>query len=68
MMTRPKNGAPPALTTCRCFRIDRLYLQKKRYCEDVICADLNGDGKIDIIGVGSGAKNVKVYWNEGKRR
>src|SRR5215475_13645973 len=37
-------------------------------CEDVICADLNGDGRIDIIGVGRGTKNVKIYWNEGRRR
>jgi len=37
-------------------------------CEDVICADLNGDGKVDIIGVGRGTKNVKVYWNQGKQR
>jgi hypothetical protein len=36
--------------------------------EDVICADLNGDGKSDIIGVGRGTKNVKIYWNGGKRR
>jgi hypothetical protein len=35
-------------------------------CEDAICADLNGDGKIDIVGVGRSTKNVKVYWNEGK--
>jgi hypothetical protein len=34
--------------------------------EDAICADLNGDGRIDIIGVGRSTKNVKVYWNEGK--
>lgn len=36
--------------------------------EDLICADLNGDGRIDIIGVGRSTKNVKIYWNEGKRR
>jgi hypothetical protein len=36
--------------------------------EDVICADLNGDGKVDIIGVGRSTKNVKIYWNEGKGR
>jgi hypothetical protein len=35
-------------------------------CEDAICADLNGDGKIDIVGVGRSTKNVKIYWNEGK--
>jgi hypothetical protein len=36
--------------------------------EDVICADLNGDRKVDIIGVGRSTKNVKIYWNEGKGR
>ncbi len=36
--------------------------------EDVICADLNGDGKVDIIGVGRSTKNVKIYWNEGRLR
>ncbi|HKQ75207.1 MAG TPA: VCBS repeat-containing protein [Blastocatellia bacterium] len=34
--------------------------------EDVICADLNGDGKVDIIGVGRSTKNLKIYWNEGQ--
>ncbi len=33
-------------------------------CEDVICADLNGDGRADIIGVGRSTKNVKIYWNQ----
>lgn len=35
--------------------------------EDIICADLNGDRKIDIIGVGRSTKNVKIYWNERAR-
>ena len=39
---------------------------KEMGSEDIICADLNGDGKIDIIAVGRGTHNVKVYWNEGK--
>jgi FG-GAP-like repeat len=34
--------------------------------EDVICADLNGDGRSDIVGVGRSTKNVKIYWNESK--
>jgi hypothetical protein len=34
--------------------------------EDIICADFNGDGKIDIAAVGRSTKNVKIYWNEGK--
>jgi hypothetical protein len=34
--------------------------------EDAICADLNGDGKIDIAGCGRSTRNVKIYWNERK--
>ena len=34
--------------------------------EDIICADFNGDGKIDIAGVGRSTKNVKLYWNQRK--
>jgi hypothetical protein len=33
--------------------------------EDLACADLNGDGKIDIVAVGRATKNVKIYWNQG---
>jgi hypothetical protein len=31
----------------------------------VTCADLNGDGRIDIIAGGRATKNVKIYWNRG---
>jgi hypothetical protein len=34
-------------------------------CEDLCLADLNGDGKLDIIAAGRATKNVKVYFNEG---
>jgi len=34
-------------------------------CEDLTLADLNGDGKLDIIASGRATKNVKVYFNEG---
>ena len=33
-------------------------------CEDIKAADLNGDGKLDLIASGRATKNVVVYWNE----
>lgn len=33
-------------------------------CEDIQIADLNGDGKPDIIASGRATKNLKIYWNE----
>ena len=33
-------------------------------CEDMQVADLNGDGKLDIVASGRATKNVKVYWNK----
>jgi len=32
-------------------------------CEDLQIADLNGDGKMDIIASGRATKNLKIYWN-----
>ena len=34
--------------------------------EDLTVADLNGDGKPDIIAVGRATHNVRIYWNQGK--
>ena len=34
--------------------------------EDVICADLDADGMVDIVAVGRSTKNVKIYWNKGR--
>ncbi len=36
----------------------------KMACEDLKLADLNGDGKPDIIAAGRATKNVVVYWNK----
>ncbi|MEJ7740871.1 MAG: VCBS repeat-containing protein [Chitinophagaceae bacterium] len=33
-------------------------------CEDIQVADLNGDGKPDIIASGRATKNLKIYWNK----
>jgi len=32
-------------------------------CEDVRLADLDGDGKTDIIAAGRASHNLKIYWN-----
>lgn len=32
-------------------------------CEDLTVADLNGDGKPDIIASGRSTHNLKIYWN-----
>jgi hypothetical protein len=37
-------------------------------CEDLCLADLNGDGKLDIVASGRATKNVKIYFNEGGPR
>jgi len=33
-------------------------------CEDLCVADVNGDGKADIVASGRATHNVKIYWNE----
>jgi hypothetical protein len=33
-------------------------------CEDLQLADLNGDGKLDIVASGRATKNLKIYLNE----
>ena len=34
--------------------------------EDLREADLNGDGKTDIVAVGRATRNIRIYWNETK--
>jgi hypothetical protein len=34
-------------------------------CEDAVAADLDGDGRTDIIAGGRATHNVKIYWNKG---
>jgi hypothetical protein len=35
--------------------------------EDLAAADLDGDGKIDLIAVGRQTHNLRIYWNEGTK-
>ncbi|HTL16168.1 MAG TPA: hypothetical protein VL793_02975, partial [Patescibacteria group bacterium] len=36
-------------------------------CEDLCLADLNNDGKLDIIAAGRATRNVRIYFNESPR-
>ncbi len=33
--------------------------------EDLAAADLDGDGRIDLVAVGRATHNVRIYWNKG---
>ncbi|MEA2632973.1 MAG: hypothetical protein QOE66_3192 [Chloroflexota bacterium] len=35
-------------------------------CEDCVAADLDGDGRPDLIAGGRSTHNVRIYWNGGK--
>jgi hypothetical protein len=32
-------------------------------CEDAMAADLDGDGRLDIVAGGRSTHNVRIYWN-----
>jgi hypothetical protein len=36
-------------------------------CEDLCLADLDGNGKLDIVAAGRATKNLKAYFNEGAK-
>ena len=42
----------------------RLLDDNTMACEDLCLADLNGDGKLDVVASGRATKNVKIYFNE----
>lgn len=36
-------------------------------CEDLVLADLDADGRLDIIAAGRATNNLKIYWNRGEK-
>ena len=42
----------------------RLAPETPMACEDLAAADLDGDGKTDIIAAGRASHNVVIYWNK----
>jgi hypothetical protein len=46
------------------WRLHALVDDNTMACEDLKVADLNGDGRLDIVAAGRATKNVIIYWNE----
>jgi hypothetical protein len=52
----PKNGS--------FSEFEEIWIDKNGMaCEDLQAADLNGDGKLDLIASGRSTKNLKIFWN-----
>ena len=49
-----------ASSTWKKFWVD----ENKIACEDLLVADLDGDGKKEIIAAGRSSHNLKIYWNK----
>jgi hypothetical protein len=54
----PKNGS--------FSEFEEIWIDKNGMaCEDLQAADLDGDGKPELIASGRSTKNLKIYWNKG---
>lgn len=54
----------PADARGETWKLHALVDDNQMACEDLKVADLNGDGRLDIIAAGRATKNVVIYWNE----
>lgn len=54
----------PADARGEAWKLLALVDDNQMACEDLKVADLNGDGRPDIIAAGRATKNVVIYWNE----
>jgi len=53
----PKNGS--------FSEFEEIWIDKNGMaCEDLQAADLDGDGKLELIASGRSTKNLKIYWNK----
>lgn len=50
------------------WSLNSLIDDNQMACEDLKLADLNGDGRLDIIAAGRATKNVVIYWNESGKK
>jgi hypothetical protein len=55
----PKRGAQPGSIAFDRHTIDDGGMG----CEDALAADLDGDGRLDIVAGGRSTHNLKIYWN-----
>ena len=39
-------------------------IDKETACEDLVVADLDGDGKLDVIAAGRASHNLRILWND----
>lgn len=56
----PKNGS--------FSEYEEMWIDKNGMaCEDLQAADLDGDGRLDLIASGRSTKNLKIYWNKSQK-
>lgn len=58
----PKGGDQSPL------EFDKKAIDEGIAAEDLVAADLNNDGKIDLVAGGRETHNVRIYWNRGANR
>lgn len=54
----------PTNATASTWAMHTLIDDGQMACEDLMLADLDDDGRLDIVAAGRATKNVVIYWNE----
>lgn len=58
----------PTNASATAWKMHAVIDDNQMACEDLKLADLNGDGRLDVIAAGRATKNVVIYWNEAARQ